>query len=130
MATIRILVAVCAAVFAGLTLTLGLAELAPAAAQTAAEAPPGRPLNLLPQLGKAKKFTKQTRKPSRVAQTRTIHRVVQRRGTPARAFVRRQNARAVASRQDDRSVTPDQDSLGYQAESKTQPPIDAWLRSP
>ena len=131
MATIRILVTVCAAFFAGLTLTLGSAALAPAAAQTAAEAArPGRPLNLLPQLGKAKKFTKQARKPSRVAKTKTIHRVVQRRGAPARAFVRRQNARAVASRQDDRSVTPDQDSLGYQAESKTQPPIDAWLRSP
>jgi hypothetical protein len=130
MATIRILVTVCTALFAGLTLTLGLAELAPAAAQTAAEAPPGRPLNLLPQLGKAKKFSKQARRPTRVAQTKTIHRVVQRRGTPIRAFARRQNARAVASRQDDRSVTSDQDSLGYQAESQVQPPIDAWLRSP
>ena len=75
MATIRILATVCAALFAGLTLTLGSAALVPAAAQTAAEAPPGRPLNLLPQLGKAKKFTRQARTPSRVAQTKTIHRV-------------------------------------------------------
>jgi hypothetical protein len=56
--------------------------------------------------------------------------VAQRRAAPARAFARRPNARAVASRQDDRSGVPDEDSLGYQAESKTQPPIDAWLQSP
>jgi hypothetical protein len=136
MATIRILATVCAALFAGLTLTLGSAALAPAAAQTAAEAPPaqarpGRPLNLLPQLGKVKKFTKQTRTPTRVAQTKTFHRVAQRRAMPARAFARRQNARTVASRQDDdRSATPVQGSLGYQAESNAQPPVDAWLRSP
>ncbi len=131
MATIRIVATVCAALFAGLTLTLGSAALVPAAAQTAAEARPGRPLNLLPNLGKATKFTKQTRKPARAAQTKsTVRRVAQRSAAPARALVRRQNARAVASRQDDRSVTPDQDSLGYQVEGTTQPPIDAWLRSP
>jgi hypothetical protein len=128
MATFRILATVCAAIFAGLTMTIGSA--APATAQTVAEAPPGRPLNLLPHLGKAKKFSRQTGKPSRIAQTKTRQRVAQRRGAPARAAVHRQNARAVASRQDDRSVTPDQDSLGYQAESKAEPPIDAWLRSP
>lgn len=130
MATIRILAIVCAALFAGLTLTLGSAALAPAVAQTAAEAPPGRPLNLVPQLGKAKKFSKQARKLSGGVQPKTIHRVAQRRRAPARAFVRRQNSPAVASRQNDSVVMPDQDSLGYQAESKTQPPIDAWLRAP
>jgi hypothetical protein len=133
MATIRILVTVCAAIFAGLTLTLGSTGLAPAAAQTAAQAPPGRPLNLLPQLGKAKKFSKQA-KPARVAKARTparaFHRTALRRAAPARAFASRQSDESVPSRQDDRSVTPDQDSLGYQAESKVQPPIDAWLRSP
>jgi hypothetical protein len=131
--TNRILATVGAALFAGLTLVLGSA--APAAAQATAEASPaqtrpGRPLNLVPQFGKAKKLAKQTRSPTRVAKTETTPRAVQRRA-PTRTFARRQNARAVASRQDERSVlTPDPDSLGYQAESKTQPPIDAWLRSP
>jgi hypothetical protein len=128
MATIRILATVCMALFAVFTLPLG--SRTPAAAQTAAEAPPGRPLNLLPQVGKAKKFTKQTRTPSRVARAKTIHRVAQRPATPARTFARRQNARAVAGRDDDRSATPDQDSLGYQAESRTEAPVDSWLRSP
>ena len=138
MATIRILATVCAALFAGLTLSLGSAKLTPAAAQDAAEAPlpaqtrPGRPLNLLPHFGKAKKFTRQGRGPTRVAKTKTVHRLAQRRA-PTRAFARRQNAPAVASRDDSSAVTPNQDSLGYQAEgkdTKTQPPVDAWVRSP
>src|SRR4051812_4518087 len=74
MATIRILATVCAALFAGLTLSLGSAEFTPAAAQSATEAKPGAPLNLLPRIAKGKKFSKQTRSPTRVAKARTFAR--------------------------------------------------------
>jgi hypothetical protein len=137
MATIRILPTVCVALFAFVTLTLGTAEVIPAAAQTA-EAPgqarPGRPLNLLPQLGK--RVVRPAHSPARVAKTKTVtktvHRVAQRRA-PTRAFARRRHVPEIASRENTDSVTPTQESLGYQADgaqAKTQPPIDAWLRSP
>jgi hypothetical protein len=137
MATIRILPTVCVALFAFVTLTLGTAEIIPAAAQTA-EAPGqarvGRPLNLLPQLGK--KSVRPAHSPARVAKTKTVtkpvHRVAQRRA-PTRAFARRRHVPEIASRENTDSVMPTQESLGYQADgaqAKTQPPIDAWLRSP
>jgi hypothetical protein len=145
MATIRILPTVCVALFAFVTLILGTAEIIPAAAQTAeapaAQARPGRPLNLVPQLGT--RFVPPAHRPTRVAKaktvtktatktvTKTVHRVAQRRA-PTRAFARRRNAPEMDNRENDASGTPTQDSLGYQAdgEAKTQPPIDAWLRSP
>jgi hypothetical protein len=144
MATIRILPTVCVALFAFVTLILGTAEIIPAAAQTA-EAPaavqarPGRPLNLLPQLGRksvrpthsATHVTK-TKSATHLAKTKTPHRVAQRRA-PTRAFARRRNVPEMASRENTASVTPTPESLGYQADgaqAKTQPPIDAWLRSP
>ncbi len=139
MATIRILPTVCVALFGFVTLVLGTAEIIPAAAQTA-EAPAaaqtraGRPLNLLPQLGK--KSVRPAQSPARVAKTKTatktVHRVAQRRA-PTRAFARRRHVPEIASRENDASVPPTEESLGYQAEgaqAKTQPPIDAWLRAP
>jgi hypothetical protein len=141
MATMRILPTVCVALFAFVTLVLGTAKFIPAAAQTA-EAPAaaqtraGRPLNLLPQLGK--KSVRPAPSPARVAKTKTVtktvHRVAQRRA-PTRAFARRRHAPEIASRENDASVPPTLESLGYQADgaqakAKTQPPIDAWLRSP
>jgi len=142
MATIRILPTLCVALFAFVTLTFGTAEIMPAAAQTAAPAPaqtrPGRPLNLVPQLGT--RFVPPAHRPTRVAKAKTVtkpatkavHRVAQRRA-PTRAFARRRNAPEIANRDTDASVAPTPESLGYQADSsdaKTQPPIDAWLRSP
>jgi hypothetical protein len=129
MTVIRTLATFCATLVAALTLAFGSAKVTPAAAQAAAEAPlpvqtrPGRPLNLLPHFGKTKK----------VAKSKTAHRVGQRRAR-SHVFARRRNAPAVASHEDTAStVAPNQGSLGYQAEgsdSKTQPPVDAWLRSP
>jgi hypothetical protein len=142
MATIRILPRLCVALFAFVTLTFGTAEIMPAAAQTAAPAPvqtrPGRPLNLVPQLGT--RSVPRAHSPTRVAKaktvtktaTKTVHRVAQRRA-PTRAFARRRNVPEIASRENDASVTSTEESLGYQADSaeaKTQFPIDAWLRSP
>ena len=129
MATVRVLAIVCAALFAGLTLTIGSAELAPAAAQSATETQPGAPLNLLPRIGETKKFSRQARTPTRVAEAktftkrrtvaktepvakpRTFKRTVQRRAAPTRtfarraapnrAFARRQNHPVVATNEDD-----------------------------
>lgn len=139
MATTRILPKLCVALFAFVTLTFGIAEIIPAAAQTAEAPTPrqtrvGRPLNLLPQLGK--KSVRPAHSPARVAKTKTVtktvHRVAQRRA-PTRAFARRRHVPEIASPENTASVSPTQESLGYQAdgaEAKTQPPIDAWLRSP
>jgi hypothetical protein len=140
MASIRIFATVCAALFAGLTLTL--AELRPAAAQTATEARPGPPLNLLPRTGNIKKFGKQARTPTRVAKTRLakprafakakpvakpFQRTAQRRAAPARTFARRaassltfaqrEERRAVASRHDDAAVMPVEDRVVAQGNS-------------
>jgi len=99
-----------------------------------AQTRPGRPLNLLPQLGQ--KSVRPAQSPARIAKTKTVtktvHRVAQRRA-PTRAFARRRHVPEIASRENDASVPPTEESLGYQAEgaqAKTQPPIDAWLRAP
>src|SRR5215208_6412539 len=107
MATIRILATVCAALVAGLTLSLGSAQFTPAAAQGATGAQPGTPLNLVPRIAKTKKFSKQARSPTRVAKARTFakprrvaqaepvtkpkpfQRAVQRHAARTRAFARR-----------------------------------------
>src|SRR4051812_13537342 len=148
MATIRILATVCAALFAGLTLSLGSAEFTPAAAQSATEAKPGAPLNLIPRIAKTKKFSKQARSPTRVAKARTFakprrvaqaepvtkpktfQRAVQRRAARTRTFARRAVAgrtlareipQPLASGQDDRAVMPAKDGVTWQAESRVPP---------
>jgi hypothetical protein len=154
MATIRILATVCAALVAGLTLSLGSAEFTPAAAQSATEAKPGAPLNLLPRIAKGKKFSKQTRSPARVVKARTFgkpRRVAQaapvanpktfqrraartgtfaRRAAPGRNFAR-QTPQPVASGQNDRAVMPAEDGVRLQAENQI-PPASAspWLDTP
>jgi hypothetical protein len=156
MATLRIAI-VCAALFAGLTLTIGSAELAPAAAQSATETQPGAPLNLLPRIGKTKKFSRPARTPTRVAEAktftkrrtvaktepvakpRTFKRTVQRRAaptrtfarraTPNRAFARRQNHPVVATNEDD-AVTPTHNGIGLQPETQVERPASPWLGMP
>jgi hypothetical protein len=154
MATIRILATVCAALFAGLTLSLGSAEFTPAAAQSATEAKPGAPLNLLPRIAKGKKFSKQTRSPTGAAKAQTFARsrrvaqaapvakskTFQRRAARARAFVRRavpgrtfarETPQPVPSGQNDRAVMPAEDGISVQAENRV-PPASAspWLDTP
>jgi hypothetical protein len=157
MATIRIFATVCAALFAGLTLTLESAELTPAAAQSATEAQPGAPLNLLPRIAKTKKFSRQARTPTRVAKAktftkrrtvakvepvakpstfkRTAHRRAApthsfaRRAAPSRAFARRQN-HSVVARNDDDAVTQSHTALGFQAETQPIRSASPWLDSP
>jgi hypothetical protein len=155
MATIRILATVCAALAAGLTLSLGSAEFTPAAAQSATEAKPGAPLNLLPPTAKGKKFSMQTRSPTRVAKARTFakprrvaqavpvakpktfQRAVQRRVARTRTFARRAVAgrtlareipQPLASDQNDRAIMPAEDGISMQAENRV-PPASAspWL---
>jgi len=157
MATIRMLATVCAALCAGLTLSLGSAELAPAAAQATTDAQPGAPLNLVPRVGKTKKFSKQTRtsprlakartflKPRTVAQaepaakSKTFRRAVQRRAPPTRTFARRAapsrtfagrlNNRTMPSHQND-AITQRQESVGVQAEAPVAPSASPWPGAP
>jgi hypothetical protein len=158
MATIRILATVCAALFAGLTLSLGSVEFTPAAAQSATEAKPGAPLNLIPRIAKTKKFSKQARSPTRVAKARTFakprrvaqaepvakpktfQRAVQRRAARTRTFARRAVAgrtlaheipQPLASGQNERAVVPAKDGISVQAENRV-PPASAspWLDTP
>jgi len=149
MATNRILVTACAALFAGLTLSLQSAEFTPAAAQNVTEAQPGAPLNLVPRIGQTKKINRQARNPTRVAKAktfakrrtfakaepvakpRTFRRTAQRRAAPSRTFVRRaaptrafarrQNHSVIASTEDD-AAPQSHSALGFQAETQVERP--------
>jgi len=157
MATNRILVTVCAALFAGLTLSLQSAEFTPAAAQSVTEAQPGAPLNLVPRIAKTKKLSWQARTATRVgkaktfakrrtfakaepvAKPRTFKRTAQRRAAPSRtlvrraaptrAFARRQNHYVIANAEDN-AVTQSHSRLGFQAETQVERPASPWLGAP
>src|SRR5215204_1760889 len=154
MATNRILVTVCAALFAGLTLSLQSAEFTPAAAQSVTEAQPGAPLNLVPRIAKTNKLSRHPRTTTRVAETKTFakrrtlvkaepvakprtfkrtaqrraapSRTLVRRAAPTRAFARRQNHYVIANAEDN-AVTQSHSRLGFQPETQVERPASPWL---